>query len=116
MPTGFENVAAQARGVFYDVFSSQVSYAQGNVTANFVAIKSSPGDRMKTEEEAAVWAEFSEFVLKTSSIGSIIPKRGDSITAEGKTWRVLSPSEMMPVYEFIDSEEMELRIFCKLTE
>lgn len=116
MPTVFEGIAAQARGTFYDVFASQASYAQGNVVANFVAIKSNPGDRMKTEEEAAVWAEFSEFVLKTADLGGIAPKRGDTITAEGKTWRVLSPSEMMPVFEFVDSEEMEVRIFCKLTE
>lgn len=116
MPTLFENVAAQARGTFYDVFASSVSYTQGNVVANFTAIKSNPGDRMQTEEEAAVWAGFVEFVAKTADNAGVVPKRGDSFTAEGKTWRVLSPSEMMPVYEFVDSEEMEVRIFCKLRE
>lgn len=116
MPTLFETIAAQARPQFYDVFSETANFVQGSNSAEILAIKSNPGDRMKSEEEVLVWASFVEFVCKKSDLGGLIPARGNTIEQGGSTWRVLSPSELMPVWEYVDSEEMEVRIFCKLVE
>jgi hypothetical protein len=116
MTTLFETVAAQARPQFYDIFGSSANFVQGSNSVAISMIKSNPGDRMKSEEEVLVWASFIEFVCKTSDLGGRIPARGNTIEQGGSTWRVLSPSELMPVWEFVDSEEMEVRIFCKLVE
>lgn len=113
MPSQFESIAEKSRPIFYEFFGTTATYTQGATELEVRFIQANPADRMRTEEEFAVWAEYSEWVCKTADLGSVVPAKGDTIEAEGgEVWTVLSP-EGRPEYEFIDPEEVEIRIFAK---
>jgi hypothetical protein len=113
--TLFETLTAGARPIFYDVYGADAIYTQGATIKTIRFIQANPADRMRKEEEAAIWAEYIEWVCKTADLGGLIPTRGDTIEIGSSVWRVLSP-EGMPVYEFIDPESIEVRIYTKRIE
>ena len=113
MGSQFEVLAGGARPNFYALFGEATTFTQGANVVTMDAIRGNVANRLKRVEDLAVWAEYAEFVCKSADLGALIPARGDVISVAGETWRVLSP-EGLPVYEYIDAENKELRIFAKL--
>lgn len=115
--TLFQTIADATTPNLYAVFGEPVTLTHdGEEIEINEAIAGFPANRSRDAEMQAIWAEYAEWTVRASSLGEYLPERGDEIEAEnGVVWRVTSP-EGMPVYEYCDAEQKEVRIFCKMKE